>query len=48
MKYIEAYDKISRECRDIKANSWWNNKKLYVEDLIRENVRMKRELQKQN
>tara|TARA_Y100000114_G_C11628594_1_gene263291 strand:+ start:335 stop:709 length:375 start_codon:yes stop_codon:yes gene_type:complete len=48
MKYIKAYDKISRECRDIKSNSWWTNKKYYVEDLIRENVRMKRELEKQN
>jgi len=32
----------------MKDNTWWINKKYYVEDLIRENVRMKRELEKQN
>lgn len=48
MKYIEAYHKISRDCKDMKCNDWWTNKKVYVEDLIRENVRMKRQLQKQN
>ena len=47
-KYINAYSKIRRECLDMKSNTWWTNKKVYVEDLIRENVRMKRQLEKQN
>jgi chromosomal replication initiation ATPase DnaA len=47
-KYLKAYHKIKSECSQMKDNTWWINKKYYVEDLIRENVRMKRELEKQN